>query len=61
MILDRRNIFLFDSVDAIVSAFLQGLLLPTFSFYIGLPKEVHYFLALFPLVYMINSFFYFFK
>jgi len=61
MNINRKTIFLFDGVGAIVSTFLHGVILPMLSSYIGLPKSIHYILAIFPLVYFLNSFLCYFK
>jgi len=47
MNINRKTIFLFDGVGAIVSTFLHGVILPMLSSYIGLPKSIHYILAIF--------------
>jgi len=53
--LNKKNIFLLDGVGAAVSAFSTGLVLPLFSEELGLPPQVLYVLALFPLAYGIYS------
>jgi len=55
MNLDKRNIFLFDGIGALVSASFTGVVLPLFSQWIGLPLWSLYCLAMFPLAYGIYS------
>ncbi len=59
--MNSKNIFLFDGWGAALSVFMHGMVLPFLSEYIGLPKSVHYLLALFPFIYLCNSFFCYFK
>lgn len=54
--MNERTIFLFDSVGALLSFVFTGLILPSFSDALGLSRNVIYFLAAFPAVYMIYSF-----
>lgn len=51
--LTERTIFLFDGLGAVLSALLTGLVLPRLG--LGLPAEVFYGLAAFPVVYSIYS------
>lgn len=55
MNLDKRSVFLFDGVGALVSATFTGLILPLLSQWIGLPLWSLYCLAIFPLIYGIYS------
>lgn len=55
MFLNNRNIFFFDGIGAFLSALLTGGLLPLFSNHLGLSPQILYFLAAFPVVFMIYS------
>jgi hypothetical protein len=55
MSLTKKNIFLLDGIGAVLSLVLTGLILPLFSDFLGLPKQLLYSLALFPLIFSIFS------
>jgi hypothetical protein len=44
--MNSKNIFLLDGIGAVVSALMTGLLLPIFSIWTGLPRELTFLLAL---------------
>jgi hypothetical protein len=48
--LNQKNIFLFDGVGAALSLIVTGAILPRFANQLGVPINVFYFLALFPLL-----------
>jgi len=48
-----KNIFLLDGVGAILSGVMLGVVLPYFSEYVGLGRNVLYFLAAFPCVFLL--------
>lgn len=54
--MNSKTIFLFDGAGAVSSFLVTGLLLPLFSEAIGIPKNILYGLALFPLLYGVYSF-----
>ncbi len=54
--MNERTIFLFDGIGATSSFVLSGLILPRFSEALGLSKDILYFLAAFPAVYLLYSF-----
>ncbi|OGQ45865.1 MAG: hypothetical protein A3I05_08270 [Deltaproteobacteria bacterium RIFCSPLOWO2_02_FULL_44_10] len=51
----RERIFLIDGIGAFVSTFLLGVVLPAIQEWIGMPKQVLYFLALYALACAIFS------
>lgn len=53
--LNSKNIFLFDAVGAAISLLSTVAILPIFSEALGLPKNLIYSLALFPLIYAVYS------
>lgn len=48
---NKRSIFLFDAVGALLSAMLSLVILPNFSELLGLPKEYLHALGIFPIIY----------
>ena len=57
MKLDQKNIFLFDGIGAVLSFSLMFFLIAQFESFFGLPQKSAYFLAIFPVFYMIYSFY----
>lgn len=57
MKLDQKNIFLFDGIGAVLSASLMFLLIAQFESFFGLPQKSAYFLTIFPVLYLIFSFY----
>lgn len=55
MKLDKKTIFLFDGIGALMSLLFTGIVLPFFSTRLGLSKEALHFLAVFPLLFSIYS------
>ncbi len=53
--LNPRNIFLFDGTGAAVSLIVTGIVLPLFSAQLGLSAQTLYFLAAFPMLYMLYA------
>jgi hypothetical protein len=51
-----RTLFLIDSIGALVSALLLGLVLPSFITYIGMPLNILYLLAAIAAVFSVYSF-----
>lgn len=56
-----RKLFLVDSLGALLSAILLGLVLARFEPTFGMPQNVLYVLAVIPCIFSIYSFFCFFK
>ena len=56
-----RNLFLIDGVGAFVSTIFLGVILPLFEDLHGLPKNVLYFLAVFPFLFLIYDLIVLFK
>jgi len=53
MVVNERNIFLFDGIGALVSVFLLGVLLPAYQGLIGMPLHILYLLCSAPVLYLI--------
>jgi hypothetical protein len=58
--LNPRKLFLIDCLGALASAFLLGVILVLFEEFIGMPKEVLYYLAIAACVFAVYSFFCYF-
>lgn len=59
--LNPKNLFLFDGLGALLSAFLLGIILVQFNDYFGMPKQALYFLAFLPCLFAIYDFVYYFR
>lgn len=60
LILGPKKLFLIDCLGALISAFLLGVVLVLFEEFIGMPKEVLYYLALIACIFAVYSFFCYF-
>ncbi len=56
-----RQVFLIDSLGALLSAFLLGVVLVQLESYIGMPRKVLYFLALIPCLFFCYSLYCYFR
>lgn len=52
-----RRLFLIDGVGAVISVILLGIVLVEFEQIFGIPRQILYFLAIFPCIYAIYDFF----
>lgn len=55
--LNPKKLFLIDGLGAVLSAFLLGIVLVKFESIIGIPPSTLYFLAVFPLLFVIYDFY----
>lgn len=56
-----KRLFIVDGVGALLSAFLLGIVLVYFESFFGIPKNVLYILASFPILFAILDFFFLFQ
>jgi len=57
--LNPKNLFLFDAVGALVSAFMLGVVLIRFEMFFGIPKNTLYFLAIVPCFFALYDFYWY--